>query len=78
MKFYSSKEKSNDRHSGNTSSNNILDVIDFIKKSDITKPLKFSDGTFANYDSILKRLGDPPASVSVFQGDDHWTITTMP
>lgn len=77
MRYFAEMIKPKTRYGTDTSSSNILDIIEFIKKSDPEIPLTLSDGRCANYDNILKEVNEPLSSTILYHGQDEWIVTSM-
>lgn len=60
-----------------TSSNNILEIIAFIKKTDPDQPLKLFDGSIVNYINLSKELNEDLSQTILYHGDSSWILTRM-
>lgn len=76
-RFFAEKIKPLVRQNSDTSSKNILDIIDFIKRTAPNQPLTFSNGRTADYDNVLKELSESLSQTILHHGDDKWIITRM-
>lgn len=77
IRFFAEKIKPLVREGSDTSSNNILDVIDFIKRTEPDKQLKLYDGRNANFDNLAKELNEDLSQTIVYIGESSWTIIRM-
>ena len=77
MKFFAEMIEPKVRYGTDTSSSNILDIFDFIKKTDPEIPLTLPDGRGANYDNGLKELKEPLSSTILYHGQNKWIVTSM-
>jgi hypothetical protein len=77
MKYFAEMIEPKVRYGTDTSSSNILDILDYIKRTDPEVRLTLSDGRGANHDNVLKELKEPLTSTILYHGQNRWIVTSM-